>query len=86
VKLQTRYQSINNVDRFMLKDNLSNLRLHEGGFVTIFRHIQKTQFEHQGINQHVLKVYVVEQMFNILPLKHEVGYNAFSGQDVPPTF
>jgi hypothetical protein len=51
-----------------------------------FRHIQKTQFEHQGINQHVLKVYVVEHMFNTLTLSHETIYNPFSGQDVPPTF
>jgi hypothetical protein len=37
VRLQTRYQSINNVTHLMLKDNLSNLQLHEGRFVTIFQ-------------------------------------------------
>jgi hypothetical protein len=55
VRLQTRYQSINNVE-----DKLSNLRLHDGDLLLYFRHIQEIQLEFQGINQCVPKVDVVE--------------------------
>jgi hypothetical protein len=51
-----------------------------------FKHIQETQLELQGINQHVLEVDVIEHMLNTLPPSHEVVYNVFNGQDVLPTF
>jgi hypothetical protein len=86
MRLQTQYQSINNVAHLMFKDKLSNLRLHEGDLLLYFKQIQEIQLELQGINQCVPKVDVVEQLFNTLPPNHETIYNVFNGQDVPPTF
>ncbi len=71
----------------MLKDKLNNLHLYEEGSINKFlRQIQKIQLELEGINQCVPEVDVVERLCNTLHPSYETIYNAFSGQDVLPTF
>lgn len=72
LKFLTWYQLINNAAHLLLKDKLINLCLHEVGSNTEYlKQIQETQLELQGINQHVPKVDIVEQMLNTLPPSYE---------------